>query len=159
MAHPCDGAQIAVFDLDEKVYATVPAAGTVDAALDRIANQMNMRVPLGELLKADLPKELRDVIPKARLVGEERLAGTATDHVAFRGDTADVQLWIPREGEPFPKRIVITYRLAGGQPQFAADLDWNPAPDAPDALFTFTPAEGAERIPVLEAGEQKEPKP
>jgi len=108
------------------------------------------RLPLHELLKSDLPTVLKDVVGTARLVASERLGDVATDHIALRGATADMQLWIPRDGDPLPKRIVITYRLAGGQPRFEADLGpWNLAPDVPDSLFTFTPAAGAERIPVL----------
>ena len=153
-----DGTQLAVFDLDQKVYATVSEPGTVDGAFDHFVDDLNMRLPLRELLKSDLPEELKDVVGSARLVGEEQLGGTATDHVAFRGDTADVQLWIPRDGDPLPKRVVITYRLAGGQPQFEADLSaWNLHPNVPDSLFTFTPAAGAERIPVLVPGREKKP--
>ena len=153
-----DGTQLAVFDLDQKVYATVSKPGTVDKAFDYFVDDLNMRLPLRELLKTDFPKELKDVVGSARLVGEERLGDMVTDHVAFRGDTADVQLWIPRDGDPLPRRIVVTYRLAGGQPQFRADLSaWNLAPDVPDGLFTFTPAVGAERIPVLVPRREKKP--
>src|SRR6266481_10106423 len=124
-----DGTQLAVFDLDEKVYATVSKPGTVDAAFDYFVTGLDMRLPLRELLKADLPRQLKDVVGNARLVGEEQVGGAATDHIAFRGHTADAQFWIPRDGDPLPKRIVITYRLAGGQTQFEADLGtWNLAP-------------------------------
>ncbi len=37
-----------------------------------------------------------------------------------------------------------------GQPQFRADLsNWNLAPEVSDALFTFTPPNGADRIQFL----------
>jgi hypothetical protein len=46
-----------------------------------------------------------------------------------------------------PRRIVITYKEENGQPQFSADLsNWNLAPDLSDALFSFTPPNGAKRI-------------
>jgi hypothetical protein len=45
---------------------------------------------------------------------------------------------------------VITYKDENGQPQFWADLsNWNLAPDLSDALFAFTPPNGAERIQFL----------
>jgi hypothetical protein len=153
-----DGKQLAVFDLDANVYATMPKRGTVDAAVDHFVNELNMRLPLRELLKTDLLRELADVLATAHLVGEERLGGVATDHVAFRGDATDVQVWIPRDGVPLPRRIVITYRMAAGVPQFAADLtEWNLAPELPDTLFTFTPAAGAEQVPVLVPERGKKP--
>jgi hypothetical protein len=153
-----DGKQLAAFDVDEKVYATVDKAGTTDTALDYFKNDLDMRLPLSELLSTDLPQKLSGALGSARLVGEETLNGVATDHVALRGDTADLQLWIARTGDPLPQRLVITYRLAEGQPQFEADFsNWNLAPDVPDSVFTFTPAEGAEQIPFLVPRSEKQP--
>jgi hypothetical protein len=148
-----DGTQLTAFDLDEKVYATVQKPGTLDAALAYYTQDLKMRLPLRDLFAADVPQKLKDVLGSARLVGNETLAGVATDHVAFRGDTADVQLWIARDGDPLPQRIVITYRLAEGQPQFEADFHgWTFTPDVPDSAFTFVPAAGAEKIPILTPG-------
>ncbi len=152
-----DGTQLTAFDLDEKVYATVQKPGTFDAALAYYTRELKMRLPLRELFAADFPQQLKDVLGSARLVGKERIGGVATDHVAFRGDTADVQLWIARDGDALPQRIVITYRLAEGQPQFEADFHgWTFNPDVPDSAFTFTPAAGAEKIPILTPGRLRE---
>lgn len=151
-----DGKQLTAFDLDQNVYATVPKPGTVDAALAYFTHDLNMRLPLRELFASDLPRELKDVLSTARWVGEEKVGGMATDHVAFRGDTVDVQLWIRRDGDPLPQRIVITYRMAEGMPQFEADFSgWNLNPDAPDSLFSFAAAAGAEQIPILAPGRGK----
>jgi len=148
-----DGTQLTAFDLDAKVYATVSKPGTVDAALAYYTQDLKMRLPLRELIASDFPEELKGVLGSARLVGKETVGGVATDHVAFRGDTADVQLWIARDGDPLPQRIVITYRLAEGQPQFEADFHgWTFNPEAPDSAFTFAPAKEAERIPILTPG-------
>ena len=148
-----DGTQLTAFDLDEKVYATVAKPGTVDAALAYYTQDLKMRLPLRELFAANLPQQLNDVLGSAHVVGTETVGGVATDHVAFRGDTADVQLWIARDGDPLPQRIVITYRLAEGQPQFEADFHgWTFNPDVPDSVFTFAPAPGAEKIPIITPG-------
>jgi hypothetical protein len=152
-----DGTQLTAFDVDAKVYATVAKAGTIDAALTYYTQELGMRLPLRELFAADLPQQLKPVLGSARLVGPETVRGVATDHVALRGDAADVQLWIARDGDPLPQRVVITYRLAAGQPQFEADFHgWTLNPDVPDAVFTFAPAAGAERIPILTPGRGRE---
>src|SRR5437667_6758561 len=107
-----------------------------------------MRLPLRELFASDLPQELKDALGAARLVGEEKVDGIATDHVAFRGDTADVQLWIPRDGDPLPQRIVITYRLAEGQPQFEANFSgWNLNPTRPTRCSPSRRPPGRSRCP------------
>jgi hypothetical protein len=151
-----DGTQLTAFDVDEKVYATVAKPGTIDAAFAHFTDDLNMRLPLRELFASDLPQELKGVLGTARVVDEETIGGVVTDHVAFRGDTADVQLWISRDGDPLPQRLVITYRQAEGQPKFEADFSgWNLKPDVPDSLFTFTPAAGAEQIPIVAPGRDR----
>ena len=153
-----DGKQIVAFDLDQKVYATIQKPGTTDAAFDYIKTDLDMRLPLSELFSSNLPQKISDMLGSARLVGEETLNGVATDHVALRGDTADLQFWIAREGDPLPQRLVITYRLAEGQPQFEANFrDWNLTPDVPDSAFAFTPAEGAQEIPFLVRRPENQP--
>jgi hypothetical protein len=153
-----DGKQLAAFDLDQKVYATVAKEGTTDAAFDYIKNDLDMRLPLSDLLASNLPQKISDMLGSARLVGEETVNGVATDHVALRGDTADLQLWIARDGDPLPQRLVITYRLAEGQPQYEANFNgWNLTPDVPDSAFTFTPAAGAQEIPFLVPRPEKQP--
>jgi hypothetical protein len=148
-----DGAQLTAFDLDEKVYATAAKPGTADAALAYYTEELQMRLPLRELFAADLPQRMKDILPSARLVGQETVRGVSTDHVAFRGDTADVQVWIARDGDPLPQRLVITYRLAEGLPQFEADFHaWTLTPEVPDSAFTFVPPEGAEKIPIRGPG-------
>jgi hypothetical protein len=148
-----DGTQLAVFDVDLKVYATASRPGTLDAALDYLTEDLHMRMPLRELFASDLPKTLAPSRRTARWVGAETVAGVATDHVLLRGDGTDLQVWIASQGDPLPRRIVITYRQEEGQPQFRANLtDWNLSPDVPDELFVFTPEAGAEQIPFAAPG-------
>ena len=66
------------------------------------------------------------------------------------GSTPDVdfQMWIG--DDRLLRRLVITYPDAPGEPQMRADFsDWNFAPAASDAVFTFYPPDGAEKIPTL----------
>jgi hypothetical protein len=152
-----DGTQLTAFDLVEKVYATVEKPGTVDAALAHYTQHLRMRLPLRELFATNLPQQLKGVLSAAQLVGSETVGGMATDHVAFRHADADVQLWIARDGEPLPLRVVITYRRAEGQPQFRGDFHgWTFTSEAPDSVFTFAPPVGTEKIPILAPGRGRE---
>jgi len=143
-----DGKQIAAFDYDEKAYAAVPKTGTVDEVVDYAQDDLGMRVPLAELLSADLAQTLKAQIREASLVDVAQVGGDACDHVAFRTDDVDVQVWVTQGDAPRARRIVITYRNELGQPQFRADLhDWDLAASLPDALFSIAPPPGSERIP------------
>src|SRR5262247_2730787 len=53
-----DGKDIAVFNTQENVYATVPRPGTVDEAMAYFLNDLDMRLPLAELLSSRLDKTL-----------------------------------------------------------------------------------------------------
>lgn len=141
-----DGRQIALADESRQVYATSPFEGELDGMLDHVQDELGVPTPLAELLATNL-FDLLSQSDSADWVDEQTVGGVACDHVAFRNAETGLQLWVPRAGDPLPRRIVITYERAEGRPQFRADLrDWDLAPALDDALFAFAPAEGAERI-------------
>jgi hypothetical protein len=142
-----DGKEIAVFNTREKVYATAARTGTLDEAIDYFINNLDMRLPLAELLSSHLAETLHDKVRAASYVEQASIAGVPCAHIALRGAQADLQLWIAQGDQPLPYRLVITYKDAIGQPQFWAQFsDWNLAPDLPNSLFVFTPQEGAAKI-------------
>jgi len=142
-----DGKQIAFFGLEEKAYATAQKSGDIDAALAYFTRDLRMPWPMAELFSNTFPTTIKDRVSEAYYIEEATIAGTPCDHIALRNDLVDMQMWIAKGEKPVLERLVITYKLEDGQPQFRADLrDWNFAPDVSDSLFTFTPAEGAKRI-------------
>ncbi len=145
-----DGKQISVFNRIEKVYATAPRSGNLDAALDYLIEKLDMPTPLSDLFYSDVPSLLREKVSSLRYIGEATVTGHLCDHLAGRRDEADYQLWIAKSGEPVLRRIVITHPLEEAQPQFWAQfLEWDFSPDVPDSLFEFKPPKGAERIPFV----------
>ncbi|MDA2919388.1 DUF2092 domain-containing protein [Desulfobacterota bacterium AH_259_B03_O07] len=156
-----NGKDITVFHVKENVYATEAKPGTVDEAISYFVNDLGMRVPLAELLDSNLPKMLPERVREAAYVEQSSIAGVPCDHIALRGDQADMQLWIAQGDKPLPQRVVITYRREDGRPQFWANFkEWNLAPKVPDSLFTFSPPKGAVKIAfsprqMMQPGEQK----
>lgn len=154
-----DGQHIWVDLPEAAAYVSIEKPGSLDDAIDYLTDDLEVPVPLGDLVNADLYAAVSPRIVSGFWVGESVLGGTRCDHVAFRLDTADAQLWIEQGERPVPHRIVITYKGAPGTPQFWARIsNWNFAPDVSDARFAYTPPDGAERIPVrvaLEATRQE----
>jgi hypothetical protein len=103
------------------------------------------------MLVSTLPSELDKLVVSANYVETTTITDVPCDHVAARTSTGvDIQVWVAQGSEPLPRRVVITYKDETGQPQFWADLsNWNLAPEVSDALFTFTPPAGADRIQFL----------
>jgi hypothetical protein len=142
-----DGKDITVFIPKENAYAIAAKPGTLDEAIAYFVNDLDMRLPLAELLDSNLAKRLPERVATAAYVEQAQMAGVFCDHVAFRGDGVDLQLWVAQGNQPLPRRVVITYTREDGRPQFWANFtEWNLAPKVPDSLFAFTPPKGAVKI-------------
>jgi hypothetical protein len=142
-----DSKQLAFFNRQDKVYATADKPGSLDEAIAYFVDDLDMRLPLGELLLSNLPQVLQERVRSAYYVEQAAIAGTPCDHLAVRGDRVDMQFWVAQGDQPLPRRMVITYTRAEGQPQYWAQFsEWNLSPEVPDSLFVFTPPEGAAKI-------------
>jgi hypothetical protein len=142
-----NGKDIALYFAKENVYATTARPGTVDQAVAYFINDLDMRLPLAELLSSNLDKMLSEQVREAAYVEKSYIAGVPCDHLAFRGDQADLQVWVAQGARPLPQRVVITYTRIDGRPQFWAQFsNWNLAPEVPDSLFVFRPPAGAAKI-------------
>jgi hypothetical protein len=146
-----NGKDLTVYTENKNVYATVSRQGTLDQAIKYAIDDLKMRVPLAMMLLSTLPSELDKLVVSADYVETTTITDLPCDHLAVRTSRGvDFQVWVAQGNEPLPRRIVITYKEEAGQPQFWADLsNWNLAPEVPDALFSFTPPDGANRIQFL----------
>jgi len=146
-----NGKDLTVFTADKNVYATVSKLGTLDQVIKYALENLKIRVPLAMMLLSTLPNELGNLVVSADYVETTTITDVPCDHLAVRtAKGVDFQVWVAQGSKPLPRRIVITYKDETGQPQFWADLsNWNLAPEVPDALFTFTPPNGADRIQFL----------
>jgi hypothetical protein len=142
-----DGRELTLVDHARKVYASVPRSGDLDATLAYLQDELRVPTPLADLLSKDLARMLTERSESVRWVDEQTIDGVACDHLALRREGVGIQLWVAREGDPVPRRVVITYERERGRPQLRADLrDWDLSPRLRDSLFEFRPAAGAERI-------------
>jgi hypothetical protein len=146
-----NGKDITVYTPNKNVYATVSRPGTLDQAIKYALDDLKIQLPLAMMLLSTLPSELDNLVVSADYVETTTVTDVPCDHVAARTSRGvDFQVWVAQGSEPLPRRVVITYKNEPGQPQFWAELsNWNLAPDVSDALFTFTPPSGADRIQFL----------
>jgi hypothetical protein len=146
-----NGKDLTVYTADKNVYATASRQGTLDQVIKYAVDDLKIRVPLAMMLLSNLPSQLDKLVVSADYVETTTITDVPCDHLAVRtARGVDFQVWVAQGSEPLARRIVITYKDETGQPQFWADLsNWNLAPEVPDALFTFTPPDGANRIQFL----------
>jgi hypothetical protein len=132
---------------EQKIYATTDVPTQVGEAIDFVIHELEIPVPLAELLHPGFLSAGIDRISSGFMVGEEILEGVRCDHLAFRGEGADVQIWIARGSAPLPRRLVISYRDEPGAPEFRAHFKrWDVDPDVPDEMFIFSPPPSATQV-------------
>ncbi|MGE0031977.1 MAG: DUF2092 domain-containing protein [Steroidobacteraceae bacterium] len=142
-----DGQQINVYDSQLGVYAQAPQPGSVDDAVVYFVRDLGMRLPLAAMLSTRLPEELSKRMKSVDYVEYTTILGTGAHHIAARGATVDMQVWIADGDRPLPLRIVLTYKTDPGQPQFRAQfLAWDEKSRAPADFFKFSPPAGAQKI-------------
>ena len=145
-----DGRWITAFKPAENVYARVEKPGTLDQALVYMVRDLRATLPLARMFTTGFPVDLDKRATSVAFVEECSLFDVPTDHVAVRSAEVDLQLWIAKGPEPLPRRVIVTYKNAPGEPQFRADLyDWSVPAKLDTAAFAFVPPAGAERIMYL----------
>jgi len=145
-----DGQELTVFSPKEKVFANVARPGDVDQAIVYLLNDLKLRLPLAMMLVTKLPLGLERRVRSVEVVEQDTMMDVPCTHLAARTDQVDFQIWIPTQGDPLPRRVVITYKTEAGQPQFWANLsEWNLSPNPAEGFFAFTPPDGVVRIPFL----------
>jgi len=142
-----DGKSLSLYYEKPNVYSSEPKAGTVDEILKYFTEDLELRLPLAEMLSSQLPVFLAGKVREADFVEESSINGVACDHVALRGEDADMQVWVAKGPKPLPQRIVIAYKDQEGEPQFWAQFsNWKLATKASKAFFAFKPSRDAKKI-------------
>ena len=140
---------LSIADLSENLHTQVKAPPTIDETLDMLEALVKEPQPLADLLYSDLD-HLNEQAIEADIVGDSLLQGLPCLHLAFRGETADWQLWIEQGEEPFIRKVAVSYREVPGSPQYIALInDWETPKNFNDDLFTFVVPKDSEWIRVL----------
>jgi hypothetical protein len=145
-----DGKTLSLSLPEQKFYASAPVPATIDGMLDTARDKLDVVAPGADLVYANAYQRLTEGLSDAFIVGKAYVAGTRCDHLAFRNNEVDWQIWIQDGDVPLPRKYVITSKRMPASPQFESVLfNWNLAPNVSEATFTFTPPSGAQRIDFL----------
>jgi hypothetical protein len=148
-----DGKVFSAFDKEQNVWAAGEVPPTVDEALDWVFDQTGTVIPLADFLYGDAYARLMGEVQRGRYLGIHEAAGVPCHHLSFEQATIDWQLWIDAGPEPLPRKLVITYKTEDEVPQYSVTIrKWNLQAKLPDALFSFTPPDGAARVDVVAFG-------
>lgn len=145
------GKNLVVLDKDDNIYATETVPASIGEMLDDLVNKYDLVMPMADLLAGNTYDAMTRNVESAEYLGVRSVADTKCDHLLFRQENIDWQIWIQAEGQPLPRKLVITYTQQPDQPQYAALIDeWNLAPAVSEDVFTFAAPAGAKAIGMLD---------
>jgi hypothetical protein len=149
-----DGNTFTLYDRHNNVYASVAAPPHIDGALDQLASDYDVRLPLAGLFYADAFGRYAANVRTRRYLGLHDVDGVPSHHLLLRGDHVDWQLWIEAGERPLPRKVVVTYKNLEGAPQHNIILtDWNLGAEVEDGWFAANVPDGAVKIEFMKVRE------
>jgi hypothetical protein len=142
-----DGKTASIVDKSTNGYVQFDAPGNVDQLVDKLRNEYAMALPGADLLDSNAFQALSADVLHGAHVGRGVVGGVECEHLAFRNEDTDWQIWIQVGDKPIPRKFVITSKTEAGAPQYTLVIrEWKTdAPPAADA-FAFKAAEGAKKL-------------
>lgn len=145
-----DGNTLTLYSVSRQFYVEKKIPGTIGDALDFVFEKFGFSVPLADLVYPDPYSILIENVDKGFWIGKHKVGGVLCDHLVFKQDLIDWQIWIEADNTPLIRKILITYKTEEGYPKYVAVLsDWKINPPVTDADFKFTPPDGVDKIEFL----------
>jgi len=142
-----DGKTLTVLGKNANMFAKAEEPGTIDQLVDVLRDKYKRPVPAADLLMADPYKELMPLVVEAKDLGSGVIRGVECDHLAFRTEEVDWQIWIAQGDRPYPCRYVITSTKIKGSPQYTIDVrDWKAGDEVASDSFSLAIPQGAKEL-------------
>ena len=140
-----DGSTLMLTNHDAKTFARIAATGTLADLADKLSAETGLVLPAADLLAADLEGRLAADATDVKDLGSGVIGGQECDHIAFRSENADWQVWIAQGDAPHPCRFQVTSRQVTGWPDYTITFsNWGKGSVA--AEFTVAAPEGATEV-------------
>src|SRR5206468_1011402 len=126
----------------QKKYASIPVPeGTIEAMMKEAMGRLGVDFPLADFLTEAPDKAFLTGISSGRVVDTVTIDGSPYLHLFFAQPPGiELELWLAKNDQSPPKRLIVTYRNLPGQPNFTAEFsDWNFNIHPSDADFAFQP--------------------
>ena len=146
-----DGKLATIYGANIMAYAQIEAPGTVDQLIDALRDKYGIAAPFADLAVSNVYSGLMDDVLDAKYIGRGVVDGIECEHLAFRNQDTDWQIWIQVSPDPVPRKYVITTKVLTGAPQYTLRIkDWKTNTAVAADAFTFTPPADAKRVGINE---------
>jgi hypothetical protein len=142
-----DGKTASVLGKNMNAFVQMDAPGSVEQIIDRLRNKYSVSLPGADLLLSNSFEALSPDVVQAAHVGEGVVDGIECEHLAFRNDETDWQIWIQSGETPIPRKYVITSKTEAAAPQYTLVIrDWKTDAQPGADAFAFKAPEGAKKL-------------
>ena len=142
-----DGKTFVVANKKDKVFTQADAPGSVDQLVEKLRRDFGVDLPGADLFLSNPYQVLNADVIDAKHVGRGVVNGVECEHLAFRNDDTDWQIWVEVGANPVPRKFVITSKAVTGGPQYTMLItDWKGDATIPPDAFTFKPPDGAKKV-------------
>lgn len=147
-----DGKVISLYGKDLNVYAQLESPGpSFEEAVEEFHAATGLDAAGADLLAADPYARFTEDVVEGHVVGIAYIDGQKCEHLAFRTDTVDWQIWISTGERKLPVKYVITTKWVTGAPQYTLRLkNWDTG-NVDAKLFAFKPPADAKKIEEIRA--------
>jgi len=144
-----DGKTLTVLGKNLSKYAQIDSTGSIDQLVARLRNEFGMAIPGADLLLSSAYDELTADVLEAKHIGRGVIDGIECDHLAFRDNDVDWQLWVEVGSHPIPRKYIITSKAVTGAPQYTLRIkDWKTNVPVTADAFVFKPPANSEKIEI-----------
>jgi len=142
-----DGKTVTLLGKNAKVYVQEEVPGTIDQLVDELRNKFQRPVPAADLLMSDVYNQIMPLATNTKDLGSGVIRGVECDHLAFRTEEVDLQIWIAQGSKPYPCRYVITSQKVAGSPQYTIDVrSWKTGAEVAADRFNLPVPAGAKKL-------------
>jgi hypothetical protein len=142
-----DGKTASVLGKNINAFTQFDAPGTVDQLVDTLRNKYSVALPGADLFMSNSYDVLSADVLHGAHIGQGVIAGFECEHLAFRNDDTDWQLWVQTGDTPIPRKFVITSKTQTGAPQYTLVVrEWKTDAPADANAFAFKAPGGAKKL-------------
>ena len=144
-----DGKTAILYSAAQNKYASIAVPeGTIASLLKEAVGRLGVDFPLADFLSDEPGNAFLSGVTSGRIVNTVTIDGGPYDHLFFfQPPGIELELWVEKNEQSLPRRLIVTYRSLPGQPNFIAQFsDWNFNVRTPDADFAFQPPAGATQV-------------
>ena len=122
--------------------------GTIEGMLKEAVGRLGVDFPLADFLTEDPGKAFLTGVTGGTVVDTVTIDGVPCLHMFFSQPPGiELELWVDKNDQSLPRRLIVTYRTLPGEPNFIAEFsDWNFNIHPTDADFTFRPPADATEV-------------